>query len=76
MLHGVQLISKPNISQNGLIYLARLHVGAGKDLNFHIAAVDSIQALQLIWPVVDSAISGADLSLLWGGGKNLGLLSE
>ena len=24
MLHGVQLISKPNISQNGLIYLARL----------------------------------------------------
>ena len=25
MLHGVQLISKPNISQNGLIYLARLH---------------------------------------------------
>ncbi|UOO79761.1 hypothetical protein LVJ78_01640 [Uruburuella suis] len=51
-------------------------VGAGKDLNFHIAAVDSIQALQLIWPVVDSAISGADLSLLWGGGKNLGLVSE
>jgi hypothetical protein len=45
-------------------------------LNFHIAAVDSIQALQLIWPVVDSAISGADLSLLWGGGKNLGLVSE
>lgn len=26
MLHGVQLISKPNISQNGLIYLARLQL--------------------------------------------------
>ncbi len=46
-------------------------------VNFHIAAVDSIQALQLIWPVVDSAISGADLSLLWGGGvESLGLVSE
>jgi hypothetical protein len=26
LLHGVQLISKPNISQNGLIYLARLQI--------------------------------------------------
>ena len=51
-------------------------VGAGKDLNFQIAAIDSIQALQLVWSVIDSAITGADLSLLWDGDKNLGLVSN
>ncbi len=33
MLHGVQLISKPNISQNGLIYLARLQIDFNRNLN-------------------------------------------
>ena len=49
-------------------------VGAGRDLNFEIAAIDSIQALQVVWSAIDSAIIGADLSLLWDGDKNLGLV--
>lgn len=51
-------------------------VGSGKDLNFQISAIDSIQALQLVWAVIDSAITGADLSLLWNGDKDLGLVAK
>ena len=52
MLHGVQLISKPNISQNGLIYLARLQVGKASVFKFvaddyptNIGAVSGIVGL-------------------------------
>lgn len=47
-------------------------VGAGQDMNFQIYGVDSIQALQLAFQVIDSAIEGAELELLWGEEKFLG----
>ena len=42
MLHGVQLISKPNITQNGLIYLARLHLGVNPSLTITALAEAAI----------------------------------
>lgn len=47
-------------------------VGAGEDMNFEIYGVDGIQALQLVFKVIDSAIIGADLKLRWGEEKFLG----
>ena len=51
-------------------------VGAGKDLNFQVHALDSIQTLQLIWKVIDGAIIGADLELLENGRKFAGFAEE
>lgn len=39
-------------------------VGAGKDLNFQIHGIDSVQALQLVWKVIEATIIGAGLELL------------
>ncbi|KPN74761.1 hypothetical protein [Neisseria sp. 74A18] len=43
-------------------------VGAGKDINFQIHALDGIQTLQLIWKVIDGTLAGANLALCWPGG--------
>lgn len=44
-------------------------VGAGKDINFQIHALDGIQTLQLIWKVIDAALISEDLALCWPGGE-------
>lgn len=47
-------------------------VGGGIDLNLQIIGVDSVQALQLVFPIIDSAIVGTDVPLLWDGEEYLG----
>ncbi|MDO1509687.1 MULTISPECIES: hypothetical protein [unclassified Neisseria] len=67
------LIGKPEqLGENEWACPYRI-VGAGKDINFRISGVDSIQALQLVFSIIESAIIGANLSLCWNGEKNLGL---
>lgn len=44
-------------------------VGAGEDMNFQIHGIDSVQALQLVWKVIDSNIVAANLELLRHGEK-------
>ena len=51
-------------------------VGAGKDLNFQIHGIDSVQVLQLVWKVIDATIVGADLELLEYGEKFAGFAEE
>lgn len=51
-------------------------VGAGKDLNFQIHGIDSVQVLQLVWRVIDGAVAGADLPLLWHGEAFTGFAKE
>ena len=51
-------------------------VGAGKDLNFQVHALDSIQTLQVVWKVIDGTLAGADLELWEGGCKFAGFAAE
>lgn len=51
-------------------------VGAGEDMNFQILGIDSVQALQLVWKVIDSNIIAANLELMRYGEKFAGFAEE
>lgn len=38
--------------------------GAGRDICFQVHGIDSVQALQLVWKVIDGVIAGEGLELL------------
>ena len=49
-------------------------VGDDIDINQQINGIDAVQALQLVFKVIDSTIIGAELSLLWNGQADLGFV--
>ncbi len=42
-------------------------VGAGRDMCFRVFGADGVQALQLSFAVIDGAMAGKGLRLLWDG---------
>lgn len=70
------LIGKPECVNNNpeeWICCCRI-IGAGKDLDFQLHGIDSVQALRAVFMIIDAAIQGEDLSLLWLGNKDLGFV--
>ena len=51
-------------------------VGAGEDICFQIYGIDSVQALQLVWKVIDANIVAAGLELMLYGEKFAGFAAE
>lgn len=39
--------------------------GANEDFNSSVIGIDSVQALQLVFKIIDSVIEGNDFKLLW-----------
>lgn len=51
-------------------------VGAGEDICFQIYGIDSVQALQLVWKVMDANIAAAGLELMLYGERFAGFAAE